>query len=385
MSVPRSVWTTKAKINAKQERAESSGARPLGPEEGGGGPAGCEPDLHRPSGQDPAPRPEAEERHGLENIVGSSPRMLEVYEMVARVAPTRSTVLIQGETGTGKELIARAMHYSTPRADRPFVAIDCSALAETLLESELFGHVKGAFTGALAEKRGLFEAAHGGTCLLDEVGEISPSVQAKLLRVVQEHEVKRVGGTESVQVDVRVIAATNKDLARLVADGRFREDLFYRLSVVTIVLPPLRERREDIPLLAHHFLEKYAAADTRSIHHISPEAMALLVAYDWPGNVRELEHAIEHAVALTTNSVIRPEDLPPKCRRCVEPHSGRPALTLRDVVTDHIRRVLKEANGNRKLAAELLGIHRRTFYRLTKRYGISLEDWRRDRLSQASG
>ena len=312
----------------------------------------------------------------MKNMVGSSERMVEVYEMVARVAPTRSTVLIQGETGTGKELIARAIHSATPRADRPFVAIDCSALAEPLLESELFGHVKGAFTGALADKRGLFQAAHGGTCFLDEVGEITPPMQAKLLRVVQEHEVKRVGGTESLQVDVRVIAATNKDLGKLVAEGRFREDLFYRLSVVAIVLPPLRERREDIPLLATHFLQKYATANARSISHISPQAMALLVAYDWPGNVRELEHAIEHAVALTSNPVILPADLPPKCggRPRQETAPGRPPWSLQDVVTRHIRSVLREANWNKKLAAERLGIHRRTLYRLSKRYGIPLDE-----------
>ena len=339
-------------------------------------PASPAPEQRRPLEEDLRFQREPRGRYRVENIVGSSQRMLEVYEMVARVAPTRSTVLIQGETGTGKELIARALHDNSLRADRPFVAIDCSALAETLLESELFGHVKGAFTGATADKKGLFEAAHGGTCFLDEVGEISPSMQAKLLRVLQEHEVKRVGGTESVQIDVRVIAATNKDLEKLVADGRFRQDLFYRLSVVTIVLPPLRDRREDIPPLAAHFLEKHATANARPISHISPEAMALLVAYDWPGNVRELEHAVEHAVALTSNPVILPEDLPPKCgdRPREETAAGGTALSLRVAVSRHIRRALQEANWNKKLAAELLGIPRRTLYRLTKRYGIPLKE-----------
>jgi len=317
---------------------------------------------------------ELKEKYRFENIVGSSDRMLEVYKVIARVAPTRSTVLIQGETGTGKELIARAIHYNSPRADRPFVAIDCSALAESLLESELFGHVKGAFTGAVVAKRGLFEEAHGGTCFLDEVGEISLSTQAKLLRVLQEHEVKRVGGTESVKVDVRVIAATNKDLEKLVAEGRFREDLFYRLSVVTIHLPPLRERREDIPLLVNYFLRKYAAENNRPISHASPEAMALLTEYDWPGNVRELQHVIERAVALTTNAVLLPEDLPPKLRGVSEEgaSTGESSLTLRELEKRHIQRVLKQTKGNKKRAAELLGIHRRTLYRLAKRYGIEL-------------
>ncbi len=311
-----------------------------------------------------------------ENVVGASERMLEVYKLVARVAPTKSTVLIQGETGTGKELIARAIHSNSPRAERPFVAIDCGALAESLLESELFGHVKGAFTGAMADTRGLFEAAHGGTCFLDEVGEISLSMQAKLLRVLQEREVKRVGGTESVQVDVRVIAATNKDLGQQVADGKFREDLFYRLSVVTLLLPPLRERREDIQLLAVHFLPKYAAANGKPISHISPEAMGLLMGYDWPGNVRELEHAIEHAVTLTSNPVLLPQDLPPKFNSLARQGSvasGSP-LTLQEVVIRHVQSVLKDAKWNKKLAAQLLGIHRRSLYRLMKRYDIPLED-----------
>jgi two-component system response regulator AtoC len=309
-------------------------------------------------------------------LVGASEGMLEVYEVVTRVAPTRSTVLIQGETGTGKELIARAIHAASPRIDRPFVPVDCAALAENLLESELFGHLKGAFTGALTDKRGLFAAAHGGTCFLDEIGEISPCVQAKLLRVLQEHEVRPVGGTDSVKVDVRVIAATNKDLGALVGAGRFREDLFYRLSVVTILVPPLRERRQDIPILAAHFLKTYAAANGKAVSGISSEMMASLVAYDWPGNVRELEHAIERAVTLTSNPVLRPEDLPPKLGSSPRPpeSAAGPPLNLREAVTSHIRRVLKEARWNKKLAAQLLGIHRRTLYRLTKRHGIPLDD-----------
>jgi len=252
-----------------------------------------------------------------------------------------------------------------------------------VLESELFGHVKGAFTGAMIDKRGLFEAAHGGTCFLDEVGEVSPCVQAKLLRVLQEHEIKRVGGTGTLGVDVRVIAATNRDLGQQVTSGKFREDLFYRLSVVTLSVPPLRERRDDIVLLATHFLRKYAAANARAVSGIAPETMALLAAYDWPGNVRELEHAIERAIALTTNPVLQPEDLPPKCAETAIPSDGTaPAspLSLRGVVSGHVRRVLQEARWNKKLAAQLLGIHRRTLYRLTKRYGITLKE--RERRSE---
>ena len=335
-----------------------------------------------PHRAEPAHTRDPAETSGAKEIVGASPAMREVLEMVARVAQTRSTVLIQGETGTGKELIARAIHTASPRADRPFVPVDCSALAEGVLESELFGHVKGAFTGALIDKRGLFETAHGGTCFLDEVGEVSACVQAKLLRVLQEHEIKRVGGTGTFGVDVRVIAASNRDLGQLVAGGRFREDLFYRLSVVTLSVPPLRDRRDDVAPLAAHFLRKYAAANARAVSGIAPEAMALLAAYDWPGNVRELEHAIERAIALTTNRVLQPADLPPKCAETAIPSDGAvPAspLSLRGVVTRHVRRVLQEARWNKKLAAQLLGIHRRTLYRLTKRYGITLKERDRDR------
>jgi two-component system response regulator AtoC len=309
----------------------------------------------------------------IHGIVGTAEPMLEVYRMVARVAPTTSTVLIQGETGTGKELIAQAVHSASRRSDQPFVPVDCSALAESLLESELFGHTKGAFTGAVADKRGLFEVAGGGTCFLDEIGEVRPGVQARLLRVLQERDVRRVGGTDRFKVDVRVIAATNKDLGALVTEGKFREDLFYRLSVVTISLPPLRERRGDIPLLASHFLEAYAAVNDRPACRIAPEAMAQLVAYDWPGNVRELQHAVEQAAALSAALILRPEDLPRKLVDAVGQAgaAAAPPLSLQEVVKGHLRRALKEARWNKKLAAQLLGIHRRTLYRLTKRHGIS--------------
>jgi two-component system response regulator AtoC len=309
--------------------------------------------------------------HGIASLVGDSDRMIRVYDLIRRVASTTSTVLIQGETGTGKELTARAVHSASRRAHRPFVPVDCNALSESLLESELFGHVKGAFTGAMSDKKGLFEAADGGTCFLDEVGELSPCVQAKLLRVLQEHEVKRVGGAGSFKVDVRVIAATNKDLDALVANGKFREDLFYRLSVVTIVVPPLRERREDIPSLAAHFLKSYATTSAGAPSGISPEAIALLLRHDWPGNVRELAHVIERAIALTSNAILLPEDLPPKLLGAAAPPVG-PALSLREVVAAHVRRVLMQTRWNKKLTAQLLGIHRRTLYRLTKRYRIPL-------------
>ena len=318
-------------------------------------------------------REELRERYRVDRLVGSSAAMLEVYKLVARVAPGRSTVLVQGESGTGKELVARAIHYNGPRAAQPFQAVDCGSLAETLLESELFGHVKGAFTGAVTTKRGLLEEAHGGTCFLDEVGDVGPNPQARILRFLQEHEIKPVGGTESRKVDVRVIAATNKDLEGLVKAGRFREDLFYRLNVVTIRLPPLRERREDIPVLAEHFLRKYAAENGKAVSQIAPESLAILQAYAWPGNVRELENIIERAVALTTSPILVPDDLP---HRLME-HRAKPApasgfQTLEEMERAHLLRALQEAGGNKKRAAQLLGIGRRTLYRMAERHGIKL-------------
>ncbi len=317
-----------------------------------------------------------QDRYQLENIVGVSPRMIEVFKLIARVAPTRSTVLITGESGTGKEVVARALHFNSPRAAKPFVTIDCAGLAEGLLESELFGHVRGAFTGAVAARRGLFEAGGGGTVFLDEIGEVSPNTQAKLLRVLELQEIRAVGGNDPIRVDVRLIAATNKDLQSEVREGRFREDLFYRLNVVSICLPPLRERREDIPALAHHFLRKYAQANAKAIGGFAPQAMARLEASPWPGNVRELENAIERAVAVSRNPVLLPEDLPA--------HLGPPAagaagggppetgalLTLDDMTRQHMMRVLAAAGGNKKRAAQILGVDRRTLYRMLERYGM---------------
>jgi two-component system response regulator AtoC len=308
------------------------------------------------------------DKYRFENIVGTSPKMVEVYRTVARVASTRSTVLLVGESGTGKELIARALHYNSPRARAPFVALDCGALPESLLESELFGHEKGAFTGAHALKKGLFEVAHGGTIFVDEVGDIGPSLQAKLLRVLQEHEVRRVGGVDPIKVDIRVIAATRQDLEPLVKAGRFREDLFYRLSVVTITLPRLSERREDIPLLAMHFLRKCAAEAGKGISHIAPEAVALLCQYDWPGNVRELEHVIERAVALTANPVLLADDLSAKQQQPAPASDTFPSLA--EMEKRHLQLALVKAAGNRRQAALLLGVSRRTLYRMAKRHGL---------------
>jgi len=321
-------------------------------------------------------RQELRGKYRLENVVGASGPMLEIFKTVARVAPTRSMVLIQGESGTGKELIARTIHYNSDRAQGAFVAVDCGALTETLLESELFGHERGAFTGATGLKRGLFEVARGGTCFLDEIGDVSPAVQSRLLRVLQEHEIKRVGGTDAIKVDVRVLAATNQHLEALVKAHKFREDLFYRLSVVTITLPPLRERVDDIPLLAEFFLQKFTQASGKRVERIAPEALALLAAYAWPGNVRELEHAIERAVILTQNPTLLAEDLPPELQA---PPGGKPAadsqvLPLREVERRHLLFALERAKGNRKRAAEWLGVTRRTLYRMAARHGIKFSN-----------
>jgi two-component system, NtrC family, response regulator AtoC len=321
-------------------------------------------------------RQELRQKYKFENIVGTTPAMLAVYKTVARLVDSKATVLIQGESGTGKELIARAIHFNGPRAERPFVAVECASLAESLLESELFGHIRGAFTGAVETKKGLFEIADGGTIFLDEIAEISQALQAKLLRVLQEHEIRRVGGTEPIPLDVRVIAATNKDLESLVKAGRFREDLFYRLNVVTVYLPPLRQRQEDVPLLANHFLRKYSEANHKLITHITPEAMELLCSYDWPGNVREIEHGIERAVTLTMNNCLLPEDLPPKLQRQVSrPRlaDSQPLLSLAELEKQHIQTVMRATQGNKKKAAQILGINRRSLYRIAKRYGLDLD------------
>jgi len=314
-------------------------------------------------------------------LVGSSPAMLEVYKLVARVSESRSTVLLQGESGTGKELIARAIHGNSPRRDKPFVPVNCGALPDTLLESEMFGYEKGAFTGAVGQKTGLFESANGGTLFLDEIGELGQALQVKLLRVMQDHEVRRVGGTSSIKVDVRIIAATNRDLEQFVKEGKFRDDLFYRLNVVRITLPSLKERQEDIPMLAHHFLQKCAAGATTAVRGFHPDTMECLTRHRWPGNVRELENAIERAVSLSHGPLLTPDDLPAQIRQAptpAEPKSdgGETAesvyLTLEEVEKRHLTRVLKETKGNKVKAAKILGIDRRTLYRMAERFGLDL-------------
>ena len=317
----------------------------------------------------------------LGKIIGKSPAMVEVYKTVARVAPTKSTVLILGESGTGKELIAQAIHQHSPRANRPFVAVDCGALTETILESELFGHVRGAFTGALADKKGVFEEAQGGTCFLDEIGGISPNMQARLLRVLQEHEIRRVGGKDWIKVDVRVVAATNHNLSESVSKGDFRQDLYYRLDVVAIHLPPLRERVEDIPLLARYFLQRYMQESGKVITAISDKAMELLCAYSWPGNIRELENAIEQAVALSYQSILTPDDLPEAVRNHAVAKSFQidsqneqflfpDTPTLEEVKKRYVLHVLKQNQGNVSRSARVLSIDRRSLYRMLARFKI---------------
>jgi two-component system response regulator AtoC len=312
-------------------------------------------------------RQELLDKYQFKNVIGRAPQMFEVYKTIAKVADTKSTVLIYGERGTGKELVARSVHYNSHRNERPFIPVDCASLTETLIESELFGHIRGAFTGAMSTKRGLFEEADGGTVFLDEISNLSLTVQTKLLRFLQEHEIKRVGGTESIKVDVRVIAATNQLLEPLVKQGRFREDLFDRLNVLSIALPPLRERQEDIPLLATHFLRRFAEENQKNISHISPEALEILTHYSWPGNVRELEHTIERAVILSIHPIILREDLPGKI---FEEAQGtalmlpRKPLSLKELEKKYVLKVLEEVKGNKKKAAEILGIDRTTLYRI---------------------
>ncbi len=317
------------------------------------------------------------DRYTLANIVGVSPAMIEVFKLVARVAPTRATVLITGESGTGKEVVARALHFNSPRSAGPFVTIHCAGLAETLLESELFGHVRGAFTGAVSARRGLFEAGHGGTVFLDEIADITASTQAKLLRVVEQQEIKPVGATESVRIDARLVAATNKELAAEVRAGRFREDLLYRLNVVHVALPPLRQRREDIPALATHFLRRYAEESGKTITGIAPETMRLLEAYAWPGNVRELENVVERAVAMSGHSVLLPHDLPSHIApespaSSAEDTASLPSLD--ELTRRHLVRVLAATGGNKKRTAEILGVDRRTLYRMLERYAMPPAD-----------
>jgi DNA-binding NtrC family response regulator len=314
-------------------------------------------------------------------LIGHSPRMIEVYKEIALVAPSRSTVMIVGESGVGKELVARAIHRNSLRGSGPFIAVNCGALTETLLESELFGHVKGSFTGAVSDKRGLFEEANGGTIFLDEIGDTSLALQVKLLRALQEGEIRRVGSAKAVRFDARVLAATNRDLERDVKEGRFREDLYYRLSVVTLTVPPLRERREDIRLLAAHALKRARESGARAVT-LAEESIALLEQFGWPGNVRELENTLEHAALYAKGAVITPEDLPEKIRKhsVAAKRSGRIQTMFTDLPSlEELERryliyVLQSVAGSRTRAAEVMGIDRRTLYRMAERYGINFKE-----------
>jgi two-component system, NtrC family, response regulator HydG len=314
------------------------------------------------------------DRHSFDRIIGRSPAMRRIYRIIERVAPTNATVLISGRTGTGKEIVARSIHCNSARASRPFVDVNCSALPEQLIESELFGYQKGSFTGATQTRKGLFETAHGGTLFLDEVQALKPELQAKLLRVLQERVIRQVGGRENKEIDVRVIAATNQDIVEAVRKREFREVLYYRLNVINIRLPELRERREDIPLLIEHFLKLHAETNHQEARHFSNEAMRLLLSSEWPGNVRELENAVEHALAIGTGPTLRIPDLPPHINGFVvetgAPESVGEARTLREVERRHILRVLEESGGNHAHAAKVLGIDRRTLYRKLNKYKL---------------
>jgi len=306
------------------------------------------------------------------DIVGGGPQIRKVFDFIRKVAPADSTVLIQGESGTGKELVARAIHSNSPRADRPFIAINSAAIAATLLESELFGHEKGAFTGAVAQKKGKVELAEGGSLFLDEISELAPELQAKLLRVLQEREFERVGGTRSIPLDIRLIAATNKSLAQAMDANQFRKDLFYRLNVVAVTLPPLRDRREDIPELAEHFLRKARAKCQALARSISPEAMACLTQYEWPGNIRELENAIERAAVLGTNELIQPDDLPEGVVEGgeVSGESANYYAALKEFKKQLIQQALQKANGSYVDAAKLLGLHPNSLLRLMRNLNV---------------
>jgi len=317
-------------------------------------------------------RQELRTRYHFESLIGKSRAMQEVFKLIEQVAGSRSTVMIYGKSGTGKELVAKAVHYNSQRSAKPFVAVNCAAIPAELLESELFGHEKGAFTGAIATKVGKFELATGGTLFLDEVGSMRLDLQAKILRALQEREVERVGGTRTIKIDVRVLAATNRDLKRAVEEGAFREDLYYRLNVVPITLPDLKDRQEDIPLLANHFMRKFSQESNPGIREISKEAMAILLSYPWPGNVRELENVIERAVTLGRGEAILPEDLPPHLAGGAGPVERALAheASLEELEHEYIHTVLRRTKWHQIRAASILGIDRRTLYRKIRRYGI---------------
>lgn len=324
-------------------------------------------------------REELQQRYDFSNIIGNSSRMRQVYEQITRVAPTNTTVLIRGESGTGKELIAHALHYNSPRAGRPFIRVSCAALPETLIEAELFGYEKGAFTGAQARKKGRFELADGGTLFLDEIGDLSPGMQVKLLRVLQEREFERVGGTTTLKVNVRLLAATNRDLEKAMADGTFREDLYYRLNVFSIFVPPLRERKDDVLLLAEHFLERYAREHGKPIKRIATSAIDMLASYHWPGNVRELENVIARAVLVCEGNVMHGYHLPPTLQTA-EGSGTVPRVSLTEAVEtferDMIQDALKTTRGNRAKAAKLLNTTERIIGYKVKKYAIDYKRFR---------
>jgi two-component system response regulator PilR (NtrC family) len=322
---------------------------------------------------------ELSEKFSYANIIGKSEAMRKVFDLIRQAGPSRSNILIQGESGTGKELVAKAIHHASPRSRNAFVTVNSGSLPPELLESSLFGHMKGAFTGAIATKRGLFEVADGGSIFLDEIGNINLETQAKLLRVIQEKEFMRLGSVETIKVDVRIIAATNADLQKLMADNRFREDLFYRLNVITVQLPPLRRKREDIPLLVQHFLQKYSEENKRKVREVTPDAMRILMDHAWPGNVRELENTIERAVVLCNGDRVTPELLPDYLRypartdqpTMIVPQDG---ISLKDSVSNYERAMILQslelANGVQKRAAELLQLKPSTLNEMMKRLGI---------------
>ena len=349
-------------------------------------------ETRRLTSENRALREQLRQRYGFDNIIGKSKPMQQVYELIQLAAPSKSNILVLGESGTGKELVAKAIHHHSRRADGPFITVNSGSMPADLLESNLFGHVRGAFTGAVASKKGLFELANNGSIFFDEIGNIPLDTQSKLLRVIQEREFMRLGGLDIIRVDVRLIAATNADLESAVQNGTFREDLFYRLNVITVTLPPLRKRTEDVPLLAQHFLSYYARENEKAIREISPGAMELLLDYAWPGNVRELENAIERAVVLSTREVLTEELLPASVRsqREYSSHtgshtgSGLPSPTLppngfsfKDAVSEYERqiiiRALQSCGGVQKRAAELLQVKPTTLHEMMKRLNISSE------------
>ncbi|NIO04543.1 MAG: response regulator [Proteobacteria bacterium] len=319
-------------------------------------------------------RQEVKRKSSFCNIIGKSEKMQAIFKLIEKVSPSKSTVTIYGSSGTGKELVAKAIHFNSPRRNKPFLAFNCSAIPDTLIESELFGHVKGSFTGAYHNKIGLFEEANGGTFFVDEIGSTSMALQAKLLRVLQEKEIRRVGSNDTIKIDIRLITATNEDLEQRVKTGEFREDLFYRLHVIPIFLPDLKDRGEDVHLLAEHFLKSFAGEEGRNIKGFSREAMRLLTEYDWPGNVRELENAIERAVVISQGDLITKEDLPSKLfngRQHLVKRAFDDLITLEELKNQYTQMVLEKTEGNKKMAAEILGINPRTLYRKKKQGNLT--------------